>query len=118
MEKNDTEEEEWVPSSVFVEQYGYSMQSIAVFSCMDRKSGRTDRIKKIGHRLYVNSKSFSHKSFNGNNFRENWRGKDPTAEYNFEEIAVALGMTYANVYQIYERAMRKIAKLLGSQSPL
>ena len=116
--ENDTEEEEWVPSSVFVEQYGYRMQSIAVFSCVDRKSGRTDRIKKIGHRLYVNTKSFSRRPFNGNNLNHNWRGKDLDAEYGFNEIAQKLGMTYADVYRVYERAMRKIAKLLGSQSPL
>jgi len=41
--KNDTEEEEWVPSSVFVEQYGYKVNSIAVFASNDRKIGRTDR---------------------------------------------------------------------------
>jgi len=110
--KNDTEEEEWVPSSVFVEQYGYKVNSIAVFASNDRKIGRTDRTKKVGHRLYVNIKKFSCRPVNGNNLRKNWRGKIPEAEYDFKEIAVALGLSYQEASRAFASGMAKIAKLL------
>jgi hypothetical protein len=110
--ENETEEEEWVLASVLVELHGYKVSSIAVFASNDRKIGRTDRIKKVGYRLYVNIKKFSRRPSNGSNLRKNWRGKDPEAEYDFEEIAVALGLSYQETSRAFASGMAKIAKVL------
>jgi hypothetical protein len=110
--ENETEEEEWVLASVLVELYGYKVRSLSVLAFNDRKIGRTDRIKKVGHRLYVNIKKFSRRPSNGNNLRKNWQGKDPEAEYDFKQIAAALGLSYQETTLAFASGMAKIAKLL------
>jgi hypothetical protein len=110
--ENETEEEEWVLASVLAELYGYKVSSIVVFASNDRKIGRTDRTKKVGNRIYANIKKFSSKPSNGNNLRKNWQGKDSGAEYDFKEIAAALGLSYQETSQAFASGMEKIAKVL------
>jgi len=109
----------WVASTVAVSRYGVNVNTIAVYACNDREIGRTDRIKKIGHSLFINLRTFSKKPIL-------YRPELPlgglgnssnNAEYEFREIALTLGISEKQARGYYRTGMRKIIKLLGSQNP-